>query len=59
MLWNYKKCQKIEVGTGLDQVRIKNVLAQTIPDKVIGNKWSNAVELDRKTKVWHLFLLVF
>ena len=38
MVWSYKKCQKIGVGRGLDQVRIKNLLAQTIPDKILGTK---------------------
>ena len=31
----------------------------TIPDKIFGTKWSNAVKLDRKRKVWYLFLRVF
>ena len=59
MLWSYKKCQKIGVGRGLGQVRIKNLLAQTIPDKIFGTKWSNPVKLNRKRKVWYLFLRVF
>ena len=36
MLRSYKKlekCQKIEVGSRLDRVRVKYVLAQTTPDK--------------------------
>ena len=31
----------------------------TIPDKIFGTKWSNPVKLDRKRKVWYLFLRVF
>ena len=59
MFWSYKKCQKIGVRWGLGCVMIKNFLAQTIPDKIFGTKWSNPVKLDRKRKVWHLFLRVF
>ena len=28
----------------------------TIPDKVCGTKWNNPVKLDRRRKVWYLFL---
>ena len=59
MLWSYEKCQKIGVGRGLDRVKTKNFLAQAIPDKIFGIKWSNLVKLDRKRKVWYLFLRVF
>ena len=59
MLWSYKKYQKIGVGRGLHRVRIKNLLAKTISDKIFGTKWSNAVNLDRKRKVWGLFLRAF
>ena len=31
----------------------------TIPDKIFGTKWSNPVKLDRRRKVWYLFLRVF
>ena len=31
----------------------------TIPDKVFGAKWNNLVKLDRKRKVWYVFLRVF
>ena len=31
----------------------------TMPDKIFGTKWSNPVKLDRKRKVWYLFLRVF
>ena len=41
MLWSYKKCQNIEVARGLGQVKAKNVLAQTNPDKIFGTKWNN------------------
>ena len=30
----------------------------TIPDKIFGTKWSNPVKLDRKRKVWYMFLNV-
>ena len=59
MLWSYKKCQKFGVGWRLGRVRIKNLLAQAIQDKTFGTKWSNLVKLDRKRKVWYLFLGVF
>ena len=36
LLWSYNKCQKIGVGRGLDRVRIKHLLPQTIPDKIFG-----------------------
>ena len=54
MLWSYKKCQNIRVGRKLVQVRVKNVLAQTILDKIFGTKWNNPVKLDRRKKVWYL-----
>ena len=53
------KCQKIGVGRGLGRVRTKNMLAQTIPDKIFETKWSNPVKLDRKRKVWYAFLRIF
>ena len=59
MLSSYKKCQKIGVRRGLGRVRIKNLLAQTIPDIIFGTKWSNREKLDRKKKVWYLFLHYF
>ena len=59
MLWSYRKCQEIRNGRVLSRVRAKNVLAQTIPDKIFTTKWNNAVKLDRRRKVWYLFLLVF
>ena len=31
----------------------------TIPDKIFGTKWNNPVKLDRRRKVWYLFLRVF
>ena len=37
----------------------KNVLAQTMPDKILGTKWSNPVKLDRNKKGWYLLLSVF
>ena len=53
-LWSYKKCQNIGVGKGLGRVRIKNFLAQTIPNKIFGTKRSNPVKLDKKliSKNW-------
>ena len=59
MLWSYKNCQKNWSWKGLGWVRIKNLLAQTIPNKIFGTKWSNPVKLVRKIKVWYLFLHVF
>ena len=59
MLWSYQKCQKIGVGRRLGRERIKSLYSQTIPDKIFGTKWSNPVKLDRKRKVWYLFLCVF
>ena len=31
----------------------------TIPDKIFGTKWGNSVKLDRKRKVWYVFLRAF
>ena len=31
----------------------------TFPDKIFGTKWNNPVKLDRKRKVWYLFLRIF
>ena len=59
MFWSYKKCQKTGDGRGLGQVRAKNVLAQTITEKIIGTIWNNPVKLDRRRKIWYLFLRVF
>ena len=51
--------KKIGVGRGVGRVRAKNVLAQTIPDKIFRTKWNNPVKLDKRRKVWYLFLRVF
>ena len=59
MFWSYKKCQKAGVGRKLGRVRIKNLLSQTITEKIFGTKWSNPVKPERKGKVWYLFLRVF
>ena len=59
MLWSYKKCQKIGDERRLGQVRIKNLLAQTILDEIFGTKWSNLVKLNRKRKLEYLLLSVF
>ena len=59
MLWSYKKCQKIGIEKGLGRIGIKHLLAQTIPNKIFGTKWSNPAKLERKTKDWYLFLRVF
>ena len=59
MVSSYKKCQKTGVGRRLGRVRTKNLLAQTIPDKIFGTKWRNPVKLDRKRKDWYPFLRVF
>ena len=50
MFWSYKKCQKIGDGRALSQVSRKNLLAQTILDKISRTKWSNPVKVDRKKK---------
>ena len=54
MLSSYKKCQKIGVGRVLGRIRNKSFIAQTIPEKVFGTKWSNPVKLDGKGKVWSM-----
>ena len=51
MLWGDLKCQMIRVRRGLDQIRAKNMLAQTVPEKMFGTKWNNPVKLNRKRKV--------
>ena len=38
MLWSYIESQKIELWKRLGRVRIKNLLAQTIPDKIYETK---------------------
>ena len=55
MLLSYKKDKKNGVGRGLNRVRRKSLIVQTIPDKIFGTKWSNPVKLDNKKKVWYLF----
>ena len=50
---------KAVIARGVGQVRNKNLLAQTILDKVFGTKLSNPVKLDKKRKVWYVFLRVF
>ena len=47
------------IGRGLGQVRTKNWLAKTIPDKIFETKWRNPIKLERKKKVWYLFLCAF
>ena len=51
MLWSYKPCQETGVGRALGEVSAKNLLAQTIPDKVFGRKWNNPVKPDRRREV--------
>ena len=58
-LLSYEKCQKAGVRRGLGRVIMKNLLAETILDKIFGTKWSDLVKLDRKRKVCCLFLRVF
>ena len=53
---SYKECQKIEVERELGQVKTETLLAQIIPDKIFGSKWSDLVKLDRKRKVFACFL---
>ena len=47
--------------TSLEDVKykIKFTSTSTIPGKIFGTKWSNPVKLERKRKVWYLFLRVF
>ena len=59
VVWSYKKCQKIRGERGLGRVRMKKLLAQTISEEIFGRKWSNLEELERKRKVWYLFLRAF
>ena len=59
MLWSYKKCQKIGVERRFGQDTTKHLLAQTILVKIFGTKWGNPVKLERKRKVWSLFLRIF
>ena len=47
------------VGRGLGQVQAKNVLAQTISNKIFGTKWNNPEILDRRRKGWYLFFCIF
>ena len=54
-----KMSKKIGVGRGLSRVRTKNLVVQTILDKILRTKWSNPVKVDTKRKVWYVFLHVF
>ena len=58
MFCSCKKCQKIGIGMVLGRVK-KKLLAQAIPDKIFGSKWSNLVKIGSQRKVWYLFLRVF
>ena len=40
--------QKNGIGKGMNQIRIKSLLAQEIADEILRTKWRNAVKLDRK-----------
>ena len=52
-----RKCQKkIEVWRILSRVRTKNLLAETVLDKIFGTKYRIPVILDWKRKVWYPFL---
>ena len=42
----------------LSHIRIR-LIKSTIPDKIFGTKWGNLVKLDKRRKVWYLFLRVF
>ena len=59
MLWSQKKMSKKGVARGQGQVTAKNLLPETIPDKLFARKWSNPVKLYRKVQVWYLFVRVF
>ena len=48
--WSWK-----ETGSSKDQ----NFACSDNPGQNILNKWSNPVKLERKRKVWYLFLCVF
>ena len=50
---------QIGVGLGLGRLEIKNLLAQTITNKIFGTKGSNPLKVDRKRKVWYLFFSHF
>ena len=54
--------KQLHLGDNLDEsmnTSKKKKVQTTIPDKIFGTKWSNPVKLDRKRKVWYLFLHVF
>ena len=56
---NFWSCRKNDL---IRKIRLnsKFVTPQTaIPDRIFGTKWSNPVKLDRKRKVWYLFLRVY
>ena len=42
----------------LFHIRIR-LIKSKIPDEIFGTKWSNLVKLDKRRKVWCLFLRVF
>ena len=50
---------KIGIGRGLGRVRIKYLLAETIPDKIFRTKWSNPVKLEWKKKFGICFCVFF
>ena len=47
------------MATILHSIKVMVPVVTTIPDKVLGTKWSNPVRLDRNRKVWYLFLRGF
>ena len=50
--WKLKNIMEFQISSK----RESRLVLPTIPDKILGTKWSNPVKLDRKRKVWYLFL---
>ena len=59
---NYNKQAKVKIyrlSRNLEERKRWLVIVPTIPNKIFGTKWRTPVKLDRKRKVWYLFLRVF
>ena len=54
MIWSDRKCSKIQVWKRLDRVGVKNLLAETTPEKIFGTKERNPVKLDKTSKACYL-----
>ena len=50
---------KVKINKSQEKYAIQEFCDDTIPPKIFGIKWSNQVKLDRKRKIWYLFLRVF